>query len=143
MSMRTFPFSVDPAWRLPLRLIGVRPSTAYVTVDEEMFTVKFGLWLLRTPMTNIADAAVTGPYRPWKVIGVRVSLQDRGITFGTNSRRGTRVRFHEPVSVIAPGRLLTHPSATVTVADPEGLADHIDDQLSQHVTSIHRQPGSR
>ncbi|MFO7251375.1 MAG: hypothetical protein DIU60_011555 [Actinomycetes bacterium] len=122
--MRRFPFSVDPLWRLPLRLIGVRPSSAYVEVNEE-FTVRFGPWLVRTPVGNVADAAVTGPFAPWRVIGPHLSLADRGLTFGTNTRRGVCVRFHEPVRALAPGRVLTHPAVTVTVADPEGLAEHL------------------
>lgn len=123
--MRRFPFSVDPLWRLPLRLIGVRPSSAYVDVNDE-FVVRFGPWLVRTPATNVAGATVTGPYSAWRVMGPHLSLTDRGVTFGTNSRAGVCVRFHTPVRTLAPGRVLTHPAVTVTVADPEGLAEHLN-----------------
>ncbi|MEV5410956.1 hypothetical protein AB0K60_19195 [Thermopolyspora sp. NPDC052614] len=123
--MRRYPFSVDPTWRLPLRLIGVRPSSAYVEVDDE-FMVRFGPWTLRTPMSNVAGATVTGPFSVWKVLGPHLSLADRGVTFGTNGRQGVCVRFHRPVSALAPGKVLTHPGVTVTVADPESLAEHLN-----------------
>jgi hypothetical protein len=123
--MQRYPFSVDPSWRLPLRLIGVRPSSAYVDVNDEL-AVRFGPWTLRTPISNVAGAAVTGPYSAWRVLGPHLSLADRGVTFGTNSRRGVCVRFHTPVAALAPGKVLTHPGVTVTVADPEGLAEHLN-----------------
>jgi len=122
--MRRFPFSVDPLWRLPLRLIGVRPSSAYVEVNDELL-IRFGPWVVRTPMSNVTGATVTGPYSTWKVIGPHLSLADRGLTFGTNSRRGVCIEFRTPVRALAPGRVLTHPSVTVTVADPEALAEHL------------------
>jgi hypothetical protein len=123
--MRRYPFSVDPTWRLPLRLIGVRPSSAYVEVNDELM-VRFGPWTLRTPMSNVAGATVTGPFSAWRVLGPHLSLADRGVTFGTNSRQGVCIRFHTPVSALAPGKVLTHPGVTVTVADSEGLAEHLN-----------------
>lgn len=122
--MKRYPFSVDPSWRLPLRLIGVRPSSAYVEVNDELM-IRFGPWTLRTPVSNVAGASITGPFSVWRVLGPHLSLSDRGVTFGTNGRRGVCIRFHTPVPALAPGKVLTHPGATVTVADPEGLAEHL------------------
>ncbi len=56
-----------------------------------------------------------------KSVGVRLSMVDRGITFGTNGDRGVCIRFHRPVPAADPFGLLRHPATTVTVADPEGL----------------------
>jgi len=119
--MTRFAFGFDPAWRIPLLVVGVSPGRAFVEVREGDLSVRFGPWSLRTPLSNIAGTTVTGPYAPWKAIGPRLSLSDRGVTFGTNARRGVCVRFHVPVPALAPGRFLTHPAATLTVSDPEGL----------------------
>lgn len=124
--MTRFAFGLDPAWRIPLLLFGVGPGRAFAEVGEGEFAVRFGLWSLRTPLSNVAGTTVTGPYAPWKVIGPRLSLADRGVTFGTNARRGVCVRFHTPVPALAPGGLLTHPGATVTVSDPEGLVEALE-----------------
>ncbi|GAA3413081.1 hypothetical protein [Streptosporangium vulgare] len=124
--MTRFAFGLDPAWRIPLLLLGVRPGTAFAEVREGEFAVRFGFWSLRTPLSNVAGTTVTGPYAPWKAIGPRLSLADRGVTFGTNARRGVCVRFHTPVPALAPGGFLTHPGATLTVADPEGLVEALE-----------------
>ncbi|MDP9862314.1 MULTISPECIES: hypothetical protein [Streptosporangium] len=121
--MPRFDFAIEPAWRAPLRLLGVTPERASVLVENGTLTVRFGHWLLRTPVSNIADATLTGPYSMWKVIGPHLSLADRGVTFGTNPRRGVCVRFHTPVPALLPGGLLPHPGATLTVSDPEGLME--------------------
>ncbi|MER5642888.1 hypothetical protein [Streptosporangium sp. NPDC002524] len=124
--MTRFAFGLDPAWRIPLLLFGVRPGRAFAEVREGEFAVRFGFWSLRTPLSNVAGTTVTGPYAPWKVIGPHLSLADRGVTFGTNAGRGVCVRFHTPVPALVPGGLLTHPGATVTVSDPEGLVEALE-----------------
>ncbi|WP_433256471.1 hypothetical protein ACQPYK_17550 [Streptosporangium sp. CA-135522] len=124
--MPRFGFAIDPTWRLPLRLIGVTPERAFALVENGGLTVRFGPWLLRTPVSNVAGTTMTGPYTAWKVIGPHLSLADRGVSFGTNTRRGVCVRFHTPVPALAPGGFLTHPGATLTLADSEGLAKAIE-----------------
>ncbi|GAA2868373.1 hypothetical protein GCM10010517_28120 [Streptosporangium fragile] len=119
--MPRFAFAFDPVWRLPLLLLGVSPERAFAEVGEEGLTIRFGPWLLRTPIANVTGTTVTGPYAPWKAIGPHLSLADRGVTFGTNTRKGVCVRFATPVPALAPGGFLPHPGATVTVADIEGL----------------------
>jgi hypothetical protein len=102
-------------------LLGVSPARAFVAVEGDEFMVRFGPWVLRTPLSNVIDATVTGPYSPLKVFGARMSLVDLGVSFGTNARRGVCVRFRTPVPALAPGGLLTHPGATLTISDSEGL----------------------
>jgi hypothetical protein len=53
-------------------------------------------------------------------------MADRGITFGTNPRRGVCIEFHEPVPAFDPLGLVRHPNLTVTVADPEALLSVLD-----------------
>lgn len=117
---QVFPFAFDRFARVILPIIGVRPATARVIVDDDLLRVEFGRFRLRTPRDNIAGAAVTGPYLWIKVIGAHLSLADRGVTFGTNRDAGVCVRFHEPVAALAGIR---HPGATVTVTDPAALVE--------------------
>jgi hypothetical protein len=119
-----FEFSRPLSW--PLALLGVTPWTAHVDVSDEEFAVRFGPWSLTTPLSNVEGATVAGPYLPFKVLGPHVSLMDAGVTFGTTWRRGVCVRFRRPVAAALPIGLLKHPAATVTVADPERLADLLE-----------------
>jgi hypothetical protein len=95
-----------------------------VEVDEETFLARFGPWRVRTPLTNITDVEVTGPYAFWKTAGpARYAITDRGLTFATNGDRGVLISFEKPVRGLDPLGILRHPELTVTVADVDGLAD--------------------
>jgi hypothetical protein len=119
---RRHAFRFDAALRVPALLVGVTPQNASVDVGPDELVISFGRWTLRTPIDNIAGAEVTGPYSPLKVVGPpRLSLADRGITFGTSARSGVCIRFESPVPALAPVPWLRHPAATVTVEDPEAL----------------------
>jgi len=118
-----FPFAVPRARvlrlvRLPRRADGVR-------FDGEVLEVRFGLWRVVTQAANIASAEPAGPYQAWKVLGARLSLADRGLTFGTVATRGVCIQFHEPVRGIEPTGLLRHPNLTVTVAAPDLLVTRL------------------
>jgi hypothetical protein len=104
-----------------LWVLGVRPATDGVRIDAEHLTATFGPWRLSTPLSNVAGAEVGGPYSAWKVIGPRLSLSDRGLTFGTSTSAGVCISFHDPVPGIEPLGLLRHPGLTVTVARPDLL----------------------
>ncbi len=121
MSARRFAFLHDPRFARPLGLLGVSPETSWVEVTDDELTIRFGRLGLRTPRHNVAGVEVTGPYRWYRAIGARLSLADQGVTFGTAAHGGACVRFHEPVPALL-GPLVRHPGATVTVADPHGLA---------------------
>lgn len=117
---RRFGFAFAPSFRLPLSLVGIRPDTTWVTVDDTL-VVRYGPWRLRCPRSNVVGAEQTGPYRWWRVFGPRLSMVDRGLSFGTTAAAGVCIRFREPVPALAPGRWLRHPALTVTVDDPDGL----------------------
>jgi hypothetical protein len=120
---REFDFAFEPAYRLPALVFGVTPATAKVVVTDEELLVRFGLWRLRTELSNVGDTSVTTGYSWLRTAGpAHLSLADRGVTFATSSRRGLCVSFAEPVSAIEPTGLLRHPAVTVTVADPDALA---------------------
>jgi hypothetical protein len=119
-----FPFRFERRL-VPFSLVfGVTPRTAWVEVDDEDLTVRFGPWRLATPRRNIADGQLTGPYSFAKVAGpAHLSFADRGVTFATTTERGVCFTLREPVPGIAPFGRLPHPGVTVTVADPERLLE--------------------
>ena len=123
------PFRIDAPWRLPLRAFGVRTRTAEVVLDDAGFHARFGRFAVDAPWEDVADAAVSGPYRAHRAIGPRLSLADKGATFGSSTAGGTCVSFHRPVAALF-GRRRVHPGLTVTVADPEGLRDAILAELA-------------
>lgn len=117
-----FKFRFTPAYRLGGLPFGVTPSTSGVKVEYGELSARFGLWRLRTPLSNITSASVTGPYGYLKTIGpAHLSLADRGLTFATNRDAGVCIRFDEPVPAIDPLGRVRHPALTVTVADVEEL----------------------
>ena len=110
----------DPRFRLLLAGAGITPSRAFVEVDDERLRVQFGLFRLDTPRDNVLSAEVTGPHKAYKAVGVRTSLSDRGLTFGSSFDRTVCMRFHNEIRV-EPFDLISHPGLTVSVADPYGL----------------------
>lgn len=118
-----FEFDFAPEYLGPARLFGVTPANASVEIDDVDLIARFGRWSVRTPLTNISDVAVTGPYRFLKTAGpARLGITDRGLTFATNGRRGVRVSFTHKVRGIDRFGLVKHPELTVTVAEVDQLA---------------------
>lgn len=121
----------DPAVRPASLLFGVTPRTADVEVDDLHLTIRFGPWRLVTPVGNVTATDITGPYRWWKIAGPpHLSFADRGVTFATSRTAGVCLRFAEPVPALAPTRLLRHPAATVTVADPAALVQSFSSTMT-------------
>jgi hypothetical protein len=125
---REFPFEFDRTARRLLAVLGVTPQRCYVHVDGAMLRIRYGPWRVSVPRTQVSNTQVTGPFSPWKALGPRVSLVDRGLTLGTNAHAGVCISLTSPVSVLLPRRLLTHPAITVTVADPAGLVAALQDE---------------
>jgi len=119
-----FEFEFDPAYRPFLTGISVTPSRAWVELGDSL-RVRFGLWGMETPASNISDVCITGPYMAVRAIGLRLSLTDHGVTFGTSVHGGVCVLFHEPIPGVSWFRLFRHPGATVTVRDREGFAEAV------------------
>jgi hypothetical protein len=123
MSSARFPFEFAPGAEKILLLWAVRPSNSYVEVTDTELRARFGLFSVATPLSNIASAKVTGPYKFYRAIGPRLSVTDRGATFGSGVA-GVCIRFHKPIRALFPFPL--HPGLTVTVADREGLVAALD-----------------
>lgn len=123
---QTFEFAFARRYRPVLLAWGVTPATARVVVGGSgagaVLRTRFGPFLLDTTVDNVAEVTVGGPYRPHRVIGPRLSLADRGVTFGTTAAAGVCVRFHDPVGALFGRRFVRHPGMTVTVRDPDGFA---------------------
>ena len=121
---RVFPFRFTPLYRIAGLPFAVTSATTGVQVDRAHLRIRFGPWLVRTPLSNVADVSITGPFSALKAAGpVRLSLADRGLTCATNGERGVCIQFAEPVRGVEPLGLVRHPAVTVTVADCTGLAE--------------------
>ena len=119
-----FDFAFAPSYALAGRAFGVTPRSTTVEVGPAWLFVRYGPWRLLTPRSNIAKAEVTGGFSWLKTAGPpHLSFSDRGVSFTTNGDRALCLEFHEPVPAIDPTASITHPGATISVADPEGLAD--------------------
>jgi hypothetical protein len=120
---KRFGFAFAPAYRLFAGAFGIGPTTAWVDVGDRTLDARFGPWRVSTPLANISDVAVTGPYAFWKTAGpARLAITDRGLTFATNCDRGVLISFSNPVRGLDPLGVLHHPELTVTVADVDELA---------------------
>jgi hypothetical protein len=118
-----FTFAFDQTYRVASLPFGITPATAWVDVEDERLSARFGLWRVTTDLANITGTQFSGPYGLLRTLGpARMSLADRGLTFATNGRRGLCMRFRAPVSGLDPTGHLRHPGLTVTVADVDGLA---------------------
>lgn len=115
-----FPYHFDRRF-VPMWLgAGALPRRDGVTLtDDDRFIATFGVLRVSTPLDNISEAHVTGPYRWWTAVGPRLSFADDGLTFGTNSHAGLCVHFRNKIRRVIGFR--DHSALTVTVADPHAL----------------------
>ena len=124
-----FAFAFAPGYRPLARAFGITPASAWVDVGGKQLDARFGPWRVSTPLTNITEVAVTGPYAFLKTAGpARLAITDRGLTFATNGDRGVLVKFATPVRGLDPLGLLRHPELTLTVADVDRLAAVLDER---------------
>ena len=127
-----FDFEFAPAYRRLGRAFGIRPEKAWVEVGDETLEARFGRWRVSTPLENVTDVAITGPYALWKTAGpARLAITDRGLTFATNGDRGVLISFRTPVRGLDPMGVLRHPELTVTVAEVERFAELLSARVEQ------------
>ncbi len=127
MAVEEFTFSHDRRFALPLAAFGVSRSRAWVRVTDDRLVVRYGFFDVDTPLSNVADVEVTGPYKVYRAVGPRLSLTDRGATFGTTADGGVCISFKQPVRALWP---VPSPSLTVTVAEPERLAAVLRERIA-------------
>ena len=119
--MATFDFRFDSRFRPALAAFGVRPATTSVTVRDGLLRVRYGPWSVHCEVDNVVGTEISGPFRWYRAVGPRLSLSDRGVTFGTNADEGLCLRLRRPVKALDPFGVLRHPGLTVTVSDVAGL----------------------
>lgn len=118
-----FEFRFAEAYRVAARPFGIGPDNAWVEVGERTLRAGYGRWLVQTPLANITDVRVTGPYHFLKTAGPpRLGVTDRSLTFASNGDRGVCIAFAERIWGFDRLGLIRHPSLTVTVAETERLA---------------------
>ena len=119
-----FDFAFTSVYRLSELAFGITPATAWVDVGDSTLAARFGPWRVSTPLENISEVSVTGPYAFWKTGGpARLAITDRGLTFASNGSRGVLIKFRSPVRGLDPFGILHHPELTVTVAEVDRLAE--------------------
>ena len=123
-----FRYAIDKRFFPLLLTLGLRPSKDGVTLtDDGRFVATYGFFRIETSLSNIDGAHVTSGYRWWTAVGVRGSLVDAGLTFGTNRDRGVCVHFHDKVRSAM--RRSGHSALTVTVAEVDRLIEALDRSL--------------
>ena len=85
---RVFPFRFDRAARYILLLLGVTPRTSGVIVADDRVSIRYGPWRSTLDRRNIRAVTAFRAVRAWKAIGLRMSLADRSLTFGTSTSGG-------------------------------------------------------
>ena len=85
---RALPVRRRPPGRACCRRALRDPPRAVVECNESALSARYGPFLVTTPWRNVRAASVSGPYRWFRAIGPRLSLSDRGVTFGTATAAG-------------------------------------------------------
>ena len=116
-----FAYEIDKRYLPVLAPFGLRRAKDGVTLtDEGTFVATFGFFKMETPVANITGAHITRGYRWWTAFGVRASLADDGLSFGTNNKGGVCVHFGEK----APSPLRRKGHSALTVNRPEIGKEH-------------------
>ena len=123
---RVFGFDFHPRFRFLAFLYGATEKRSEVRItDDGRLTARFGFVRIETPLANITSAERTGPYRWWKAMGVRTSLVDKGLTFGSTPDGGVCLRFHSPVPSRPRLGPVKHPGLTLTIQDRERFIESL------------------
>ena len=118
-----FDFAFSPAHAAAARPFGITAARTSVEVGPRWLYVRYGPWKLLTPRANVVATHITGDFSFVKTAGPpHLSLSDRGVTMASNGDRALCLEFAQPVTAIDTTGVIRHPGATLTVADPEGLA---------------------
>jgi len=117
-TLERFEFAWAPEYERAARLFGIVPEKTWVALGDGGLDARFGRWRLQTPVSNITDVSVTGPYRFLKTAGPpRLGITDLSLTFASNGQRGALITFRENVHGVERIGLIRHPELTVTVAE--------------------------
>lgn len=123
MKTQHFPYLRDTRWSALFLALGVRAADGVTVSAKGDLIATYGRFKVKTTLDNVDHTEITGPHRWYTAVGLRLSLSDDGITFGTNHRKGLSIAFVNKVPRVI--GLRKHSTLWVSVADPEGLAKAI------------------
>lgn len=118
MAEQFFPYAFDARFKMFLAPLLVT-SKSGVTVTDATLSATFGVCSIETPLDNVIGASISGPHQWFKAIGLRLSMTDDGVTFGTNASRGVCIEFSRRTGPVV--GLRKHSSLWVSVADCDAL----------------------
>ena len=119
MPIKRFPYRLDKRWAPLFFVLGVDGEDG-VEVSDDALVATYGRFRVETPLDNIDRTVVTGPHRWYTAVGLRLSLTDDGLTFGTNHISGLSISFVDKIPRVVGWK--DHSMLWVSVADPAGLA---------------------
>ena len=120
MKAKFFPYRLDKRWSALFLLLGVGAKDGVKITGNGELIATFGWFKVKTTLANVDHTLVTGPHRWYTAVGLRLSLSDDGLTFGTNHRKGLSIAFVYKIPKVVGFR--DHSTLWVSVVDPEGLA---------------------
>jgi hypothetical protein len=134
MPSKFFPYRLDKRWTALFIALGVSQKDGVTITAKRELIATFGRFKVKTSIDNIDHAVITGPHRWYTAVGLRLSLADDGVTFGTNHKLGLSIAFVDKIPKVIGFR--KHSTLWVSVADPEGLAEEIGKRQSTRATKI-------
>ena len=120
MKSKHFPYHLDNRWIALFLTLGVSKKDGVTITGKGELIATFGRFKVKTTLDNIDHTKITGPHRWYTAVGLRLSLTDDGVTFGTNHKKGLSIAFVEKIPRVIGFR--KHSTLWVSVADPEELA---------------------
>ena len=119
MKTKHFPYRLDNRWIALFLTLGVTKKDGVTITSKGELIATFGRFKVKTTLDNIDHTKLTGPHRWYTAVGLRLSLTDDGVTFGTNHRQGVSIVFKKKIPRVIGFK--KHSMLWVSVADPEGL----------------------
>jgi hypothetical protein len=81
-----------------------------------------GCEVRKTPLANVTEAHITRNYRWWTAFGVRGSMVDDGLSFGTNHNAGVGIHFAEASALLKlAGRITLRVRAVMLIVGRDWL----------------------
>lgn len=121
-----FPIRLDAIWRIPLLIITVTPGRAYVALDDEAITFRFGRLEERIELTEIEGVE---PMR-WRIIyGIGARLAP-GRTLGLvgSWKNVVAIRLRSPRTIKVPFKMEFRRMAA-SMEDPEAVIEALQTRL--------------
>jgi len=82
-----------------LILFGVVPGRAFVALDDDRLSARFGFFSADVALASVERWTITGPYRWWRAAGVRATIGRAELTFGGSTHGGLCLFLREPVRI--------------------------------------------